>query len=144
MFLQTEFAEARATFSPDGRWIAYQSDESGRDEIYIRPLSGPSGRWQVSTNGGTRPHWRSDGKELFFLGADNKIWVAEIKLGSVTVNIGSVRPLFQINPFLGALNRDGYDVTADGQRFLVSAAESEEVSSPITLVVNWPVEVKKK
>jgi serine/threonine protein kinase len=155
VFLQTEFQEARAVFSPDGRWIAYQSNESGRDEIYIRPFLDPdvkpiptgrdirSGRWQVSTNGGTHARWRRDGKELFYLGSDDKIMAVEIKLGSTTVYVGAVRPLFQISPFRGA-SRDLYDATADGQRFLVATPGGEEIPSPITLVVNWQAEVKKK
>jgi serine/threonine protein kinase len=155
VFLQTEFQEVRAAFSPDGRWIAYQSNESGRDEIYLRPFLDPdvkpistsrdvrSGRWQVSTNGGTHARWRRDGKELFYLGSDDKIMAVEIKLGSTTVDVGAVRPLFQISPFRGA-SRDLYDVTTDGQRFLVATPGGEEISSPITLVVNWNAELKKK
>jgi Tol biopolymer transport system component len=142
-FLQTEFSEVRASFSPDGRWISYMSDESGRMEVYIRPFPGPGGKWQVSTNGGSRPRWRRDGKELFFLAADNRIMAAEINLGATTVDVGAVRALFQISPFGGA-GRDIYDVTGDGQRFLVATPGSEEISSPITLVVNWTEEVKKK
>ncbi len=143
VFLQTEFNESRATFSPDGRWISYQSDESGRFEVYIRPFPGPGGKWQVSTSGGTRPRWRRDGKELFYLGLDDKIMSAEIKLGTTTVDVGSVRPLFQFRPFAGG-GRDIYDVTGDGQRFLVASPGSEESSSPVTLVVNWTAEIKKK
>ena len=143
VFLQTEFNETRATFSPDGRWIAYQSDESGRLETYIRPFPGPGGKWQVSTNGGYRPRWRRDGKELFYLALDDKIMAAEIKLGSVTVDVGSARSLFQFRPFAGG-GRDIYDVTGDGQRFLVASPGSEESSSPVTLVVNWTAEIKKK
>ena len=142
-FLQTEFNEARAAFSPDGRWIAYNSDESGRNEIYIRPFPGPGGKWQVSTSGGSRARWRGDGKELFYLGIDDKIMSAEIKLGASTVDIGTVRPLFQFRPFVGG-GRDIYDVTGDGQRFLVTSLGSLESSSPVTLVVNWPGEIKKK
>jgi Tol biopolymer transport system component len=142
LFLQTEFNETRATFSPDGRWIAYESDESGRYEVYIRPFPGPGGKWQVSTSGGTRPRWRRDGKELFYLALDDKIMAAEIKLGSATVDVGSVWPLFQSRPFsIGG--RDIYDV-GDGQRFLVASPGNVESSSPVTLVVNWTGEIKKK
>ena len=143
LFLQTEFNEIRATFSPDGRWIAYQSNESGRDEIYLRPFPGPGGKWQVSINGGTRARWRRDGKELYYLAPEDKIMVAEIRLGNSTVDVGNVRPLFQIRPFAGA-GRDVYDVTGDGERFLVATPGSEESSSPVSLVVNWPAEVKHK
>ena len=142
-FLQTEFSESRAAFSPDGRWIAYQSNESGSFEVYIRPFPGPGGKWQVSTNGGTRPRWRLDGKELFFLALSaDKIMSAEIKLGATTVDVGSDRPLFQMNPFGGG-GRDVYDVTGDGQRFLITTTGNVVGSKAVTLVVNWPWEIKK-
>ena len=143
-FLQTTFNEQRPVFSPDGRWIVYQSDESGRSEIYIRPFPGPGGKWQVSTNGGTRPHWRGDGKELFYLDSDGFITVAKTNLGPSTVEIGVVRPLFTNTRFGGGGN-EMYNVTADGQRFLVvESAGSQETSSPVTLVVNWLGQVKEK
>ena len=144
LFLQTAFNEVRPAFSPDGRWIAYQSDESGRWEIYIRPFPGPGGKWQVSTNGGSRPRWRGDGKELFYFDFDNFITVAETNLDSSTVEIGVVRPLFSFRPFGGG-GTELYDVTADGQRFLVvETTGSAETSSPVTLVVNWMGHVKEK
>lgn len=142
-FLQTEFNEQRAAFSPDGRWVAYESDESGQFEVYIRPFPGPGVKWQVSTYGGTRARWRRDGKELFYLAVDEKIISADIKLASTTVDVGTIRPLFQTRPFGGGY-RDIYDVTGDGKSFLVASPGSEENSSPVTLVVNWPGEIKKK
>ena len=143
VFLQTEFNELRAAFSPDGRWIAYQSDESGRFEVYIRPFPGPGGKWQVSTGGGTRPRWRSDGKELFFYRGDGTILAAQIKLGPASIDADSGRTLFKVVALGGAL-RDIYDVTGDGQRFLVAGPEDANSSSPFSLVVNWQAEVKKK
>jgi serine/threonine protein kinase len=143
LFLQTEFSETRATFSPDGRWIAYQSDESGRLEIYVRPFPGSGGKFQASTNGGLRPRWRRDGKELFFLSLENKVMAAEIKLGAANVEVGAVLSLFPINPFGGG-GRDIYDVTGDGQRFLVATPGVEESSAPVTLVANWNAELKKQ
>lgn len=142
-FQQTDFNEERAVFSPDGMWIAYQSDESGRNEVYIRPFPGPGGKWQVSTDGGSRPRWRRDGKELFFLGLDNKIMSAMIRLGSSSVDVGYVSSLFQTSFLFLGERGDAYDVTGDGQRFLVLSQESDVVSSPVTLVVNWLGEIKK-
>ncbi len=139
-FLQTEFNETRANFSPDGRWVAYQSNESGTNEIYVRPFPGPASKWQVSTSGGSRPRWRKDGKELFYHGNDNKIYAAEIKLNSSTAEVGSVVPLFHPHAFVGGF-RDGYDVSADGQRFLVSVLEQQ--TGPVTVLLNWPGEIKK-
>lgn len=144
VFLQTEFNELRAAFSPDGRWIAYQSDESGRFEVYIRPFPGPGGKWQVSTGGGTRPRWRSDGKELFFYRGDGTILAAQIKLGPASIDADSERTLFKIVAHGGGVVRDIYDVTGDGQRFLVAGPEDANSSSPFSLVVNWQAEVKKK
>ena len=143
VFLQTEFNESRAAFSPDGRWIAYQSDESGRQEVYIRPFPGPGGKWQVSTGGGTRPRWRGDGKELFFYRTDGMIMAAPIKIGPASIDADSERPLFRINPYGGG-GWDIYDVTGDGQRFLVTSQGGKINSLPLTLVVNWPGEIKKK
>lgn len=144
LFLQTAFDELRPAFSPDGRWIAYQSNESGRWEIYIRPFPGPGGKWQVSTNGGSWAHWRGDGKELFYLDLDNFITVAETNLGSSTVEIDVVRPLFSFRP-LGGVWADAYNVTSDGQRFMVAGEEGgAATSSPVTLVVNWMEKIKEK
>lgn len=117
-FLQTEFNEVNAVFSPDRRWIAYHSNESGRDEVYIRPFPGPSGKWQVSTTGGSRPRWRGDEKELFFV-MDNNLMAAPIKLNTATVEVGRVQTLFQFNTNNILRNRDMYDVTRDGQKFLL-------------------------
>lgn len=144
IFLQTEFSESGAVFSPDGRWIAYQSNESGQSEIYIRPFPGPGGKWQVSTKGGTRPHWRGDGKELFFVAPDLKGMSVEIKTNDATVAVGFERPLFQFGSFIGfGITRGFYDVSSDGQKFLVETTQGDVFSVPVTLVVNWLDELKK-
>jgi Tol biopolymer transport system component len=144
-FLNSEFNEMRAVFSPDGRWIAYQSNESGRDEIYIRPFPGPGGKWQISIAGGTRPRWRADGKELFFVGTDFRIMSAKVNTGVSTVEVDSLEPLFDIGYVAtGSPIRDLYDVSLDGQRFLMESLGSNEMSMPMTLVINWPGELKKK
>jgi Tol biopolymer transport system component len=142
VFLQTDYAESEAVFSPNGRWVAYRSNESGRDDIYVKPFPGPAGRWQVSTGGGTRPKWRRDGKELFYLGVDDKLMAAEIRMKGTALEVGAVRPLFQTRAA-----RQGpagvFDATADGQRFLVNTTAVEQSASPITLVLNWPAGLKK-
>jgi Tol biopolymer transport system component len=142
LFLGTGFNESRATFSPDGRWIAYHSNESGRNEIYIRPFPGPGGKFQVSTTGGTRPEWRGDGKELFFMASNFQIMGADIRLGNTSLEVGSVKPLFEFRNVTGG-GRDLYDVTSDGQRFLIESAPGDQISSPITVVINWPAEIEK-
>jgi len=145
VFLQTEFSEGRPSFSPDGRWIAYQSNESGQYEIYIRPFPGPGGKWQVSTTGGSRPRWRGDGTELFFLSSDFRMMSAQIMLGATSVEVGKVEPLFLFPDLVGnGGGRDLYDVTSDGQKFLVESSPGYELSMRLTLVVNWIGEIKKK
>jgi hypothetical protein len=142
-FLQTDSGELYPFFSPDGRWIAYVSDESKQSEVYVRPFSRQSrdGKWQISTAGGTRPRWRRDGKELFYLSSDNKLMAVAINATASTIEVGDVRPLFQTLPSIGANN---YDVSADGQRFIVMSIVEGQAASSITLVVNWPEELKKK
>ena len=133
-FLQSEFEEAIPSFSPDGRFMAYVSNESGRNEVYLTPFPGADGKWQVSTAGGTGPVWRSDGRELFYLAPDNKLMSAEIEPRDSRLEIGSARPLFQTR----AVAISGtFDVSADGKRFLVVTEGESPNSEPITLVVNW-------
>ena len=146
LFLQTEYTEARPAMSPDGKWIAYDSDESGTPQVYVRPFPGPGGKYQVSTTPGLRPRWRRDGKELYYLGLDNRLMAAEVKSTGQTFVVGAVRPLFETRPVLGAIigASNSYEVTADGKRFLVNTIVGELTSSPITLVVNWDAELKKK
>jgi Tol biopolymer transport system component len=139
--IQTPFYEAGAAFSPDGLWIAYVSNESGRNEIYVTsfpaPASGPAGKRQVSTGGSLfRPRWRDDGKEIFYLSPDYQLMSAEVTTKAGTVEIGAVRPLFSV------VRGDGFpafDVTADGQRFLFRAPlEEKSAAHPLTLIQNWP------
>jgi Tol biopolymer transport system component len=133
-FVQTAFDESWAAFSPDGKWIAYNSDESGLEQVYVAPFPGPGGRWQVSSTGGSRPHWRKDGREIYFLAADDKLMAAEVRAEGASLAVGVVRSLFSIRP--KRLLRV-YDVTADGRRFLVNTAIQERNAVPLTLVVNW-------
>ncbi len=140
-FLDTQFNEREARFSPDGRWIAYTSDESGQDEVYVAPFPGPGGKWRISSAGGEEPKWRRDGKELFYLAADKKLMVAEVKQSGWRFEVGAVRPLFPIHERKIGFSTV-YDVSADGQRFLVNSL-TEENPPPLTLVVNWTADLKK-
>ena len=120
-------------FSPDGRWLAYDSDESGRFEVYVRPFPGPGGRWQVSMAGGSQPHWRRDGKELTFLTSDNKLMA--VPVGTIPAfQAGPPALLFAIHP---SLNGAAYDATGDHQRFLVNTVPDEQGSPPLSLLVHW-------
>jgi Tol biopolymer transport system component len=120
-------------FSLDGRWLAYASDESGRDEVYVVPaLDGP-GKWLVSSRGGFKPRWGPGGRELFFMGLDNELSVARVDLGK-DPEFGLPEPLF---PLPGAKPGTAYDVGPDG-RILVRAQPSGGDSGSLTLVQNWP------
>jgi serine/threonine protein kinase len=139
--VQTTFDEQRGQFSPDGKWIAYQSDESGRHEIYLRAFPGSGNEWPVSTNGGTQVRWRQDGKEVFYVSLDGRLMAVPMRLASNTTapDVGAPVALFA-PPLGGAVQqadfRHQYMVSSDGQRFLVATA-TEGVNSPITIIVNW-------
>jgi Tol biopolymer transport system component/tRNA A-37 threonylcarbamoyl transferase component Bud32 len=139
-FLQTQFNESNAQFSPDGHWIAYVSDESSSNQVYIAPFPGPGGKWQASRAGGSELRWRGDGKELFFLAPDNKLMAVEVNAKESTLEIGNAEPLFEVHPATNPGTH--YDATRDGKRFLVCSA-GEGSSAPITLVVNWTADLKK-
>ena len=139
--VQTNFEERDEQFSPDGKWIAYQSNESGRFEIYIQPFPGPGGQAQVSTNGGAQVRWRRDGKELFYIALDGRLMAVPIRLASntQTIEAGSPIPLFatRVGGALSFPSKQQYDVSSDGQRFLMNTVTDEEAAAPITVILNW-------
>jgi dipeptidyl aminopeptidase/acylaminoacyl peptidase len=138
-FLQTEFNESNAQFSPDSKWLAYASDESGRFEVYVVPFPGPGGKFQISSSGGNFPRWRRDGREIFYVAGDRKLVAADVET-SPAFRVGAPQPLFPTRPRgVGAV----YDASSDGQKFLVANLTSEEASPPITLVLNWTAELKR-
>ena len=140
-FLKTQFNESYGRFSPDGRWVAYRSNESGMYEIYVAPFPGPGGKRQISTGGGNWPRWRRDGTEIFYFAPDNKLMVAAVNGKGSSFEVGAVKPLFDTHVFNGL--RYPYDVTADGQRFLLSTVPGQVSSAPITVVLNWTAGLKK-
>jgi Tol biopolymer transport system component/predicted Ser/Thr protein kinase len=135
-FLQTEFNEVGAKLSPNGQWLAYQSDETRRNEVYVQTFPTPGRRVQVSTNGGSSPVWSRDGKELFFIGADQKMMAVEVKNGG---KFGVPRALFDTR--LGGLPF-AFDVSKDG-RFLIPTLVEQAASVPMTVVVDWTAGLKK-
>ena len=135
-FLRTRFNEWGARLSQDSRWVAYVSDESGRPEVYVCNFGNSAERRQISTSGGDAPRWRSDGKELFYVAADSRLMAASIRSGA-TFEAGSPVALFKI----GAERSSYYDVTADGQRFLVNT-RTDAQPLPITVVLNWTAQLK--
>ena len=154
VFLKTPFREAFGAFSPDGRWVAYQSNESGRSEIYVRPFVAPGaagtaaaaagGQWQVSTAGGIVPVWRPDGKELYYLNPAGAMMAAPITVTGATLEPGAPVVLFPTRIVGGGADvQQGrhYDVAPDG-RFLINT-ELDSADAPITLLQNWNPEATK-
>ena len=139
-FVNTQFNEAQGAFSPDGRWVAYVSNESGRNEVYVAPFPRPGGKRQVSTAGGINARWRRDGTEIFYFAPDNKLMAAAVNGRGASFEVGVVKPLFQTSR---TVPRFQYAVTADGQRFLINTAPEQAASAPITVVVNWTAGVGK-
>jgi Tol biopolymer transport system component len=139
IFLSTRFDERAGQFSPDGRWVAYQSNESGPFQIYVRAFPGPGGQSQVSTSGGIQTRWRRDGKELYYIAPDGKLMAVPITAKGATLDAGIPVALFQTRIWGGgtnAFNRQQYDVAPDG-RFLISVTTEDAMSAPITLLLNW-------
>jgi Tol biopolymer transport system component len=138
---QTPFNEGAPTFSPDGRWIAFLSDESAVLQVYVASSSGSGPKWQVSSGGDATlgpPRWRGDGKELFYLAADRRLMSVPVRTESGSFEPGSPVPLFRTD----SESMSGYDVAADGRRFLASSGIGLS-SQPITVVLNWGAGDKK-
>ena len=139
----TPLLESLAEISPDGKWFAYQSTESGQTEIYVRAFHGGEGKWQISTDGGWFPRWRGDGRELFYMDTTNngKLIAAEIRSGGSVIEAGTPRALFDTGYFnLGPFPYHPYAVSADGQRFLIPRPVSrlgQDQVPPIAVVLNW-------
>jgi Tol biopolymer transport system component len=129
-----------AHFSPDGKWVAYTSRESGRAEVYITNFPKPAGKWQISTAGGGQPRWRRDGKALFYMGIDRTLMEAPITLHGDTVDVGAVQPYVKTNAISMRFG-GSYDLAADG-RVLVNSTLGEDTRT-ITMVVNWVAGLKK-
>ena len=141
-YLQTPFNEDHARFSPDGRFIAYSSDESGKYEVYVQTFPASCSKWQISTGGGAQPHWRRDGKKLFYISPERKVMAVDIKTDSSTFEVGAPKALFQTR-LPGYPNpRNYYDVSADGQRFRINNLPKEVTSTPISVVINWTNDLK--
>ncbi len=143
LYLQTEFNESHAQFSPDGRWVAYVSTDSPRTQVYVQPFPRSGGKWLVSSEGGSQPRWRGDGRELFYIAPDRKLMSVEIRTAS-KFEATVPRALFQTR-ILATLTRTShhYAVSADGKRFLIISTMEETASAPITVVMNWMAALKK-
>jgi Tol biopolymer transport system component len=141
--VQSPFLEHGGQFSPDGRWVAYVSQHSGRDEVYVTSFPGGGTRWQVSGSGGTQPRWRGDGRELFFVSANGDMTAAAVDGTGARFEVKDVRSLFRVNMFAGPrFGLYGYDVSPDGKRLLVNDAGEANVPR-VALVTNWTAGLKK-
>lgn len=138
-FLQTQFNETHGRFSPDGKWIAFSSDESGRSEIYLRRFPPSGDNWQISTEGGDQVQWRKDGKELIYLSADKKLMTVPFTSGD-SPKLGVPHALFSTLVYPNSLvdNRNQYVTSADGNRFLFIEKVDPTNTAPIEMILNWP------
>jgi Tol biopolymer transport system component len=132
-YLQTPFTEYQAQIAPDSRWVAYVSDEAGTLDVYIDTFPERGRKVRVSTHGGMHPRWRGDGRELFYL-AGGKLMAVDVRLGD-SIDVAEPHALFQTR--ITGVSRNHYNVTRDGQRFLINSPSIEAAMSPMTVVVNW-------
>jgi hypothetical protein len=130
-----------ANFSPDGRFLAYSSNESGRFEVYVQTFPLSDQKWQVSTSGGYEPRWRRDGREIYYLSEDRKLMAVSISAGPI---FDIPKPLFQTRVRAGVnAIRTNYVPSGDGRRFLVNTQSGEPPPVPITVVLNWTAGLKR-
>lgn len=142
-FLHSGFAEMDARFSPDGQWIVYESDESGKYEIYVQHFPQSGGKWQVSVNGGGAPAWRRDGKEIYYLSPERKLMAVDVHTTDSAVEVGIPAPLFEATvDVYTAPNR--YDVSGDGKRFLVNTSGFEYSTKPMKVILHWASQLGKQ
>ncbi len=139
-FVAGQFTEVLPVFSPDGRYVAYMSNETGRFEIYVQQFPGPGGKWQVSANGGLEPHWSADGKTIYFRSLDDKIMAAPVVSGAA-FSAGVPEALFTAQTLPGP-NRNDFLLTRDGQRFLLLSPVGKEGIAPMVVILHWPSALK--
>ena len=132
----------QARLSPDGKWVAYANADTGRFEIIVQDFPNASGRWQVSTTGGLQPMWRADGQELYYITLDGRLMAVPVKTGTL-IELGKPQALFQTQTeTITGFTWHQYDVSEDGQRFLINTMEA--VLSPVTVVYDWPALVRNR
>jgi hypothetical protein len=144
LFLQVTGVLRNGQISPDGRWVAYASNETGKWEIFVTSFPDAHGKWQVSTGGGEQPRWRGDGKELFYLSADGKVMAAPVMTGT-KFDAGTPVVLFQATPRQPVVSADlfVYDVSRDGQRFLINTPVKQADSQPMSIILNWSAKLNR-
>jgi Tol biopolymer transport system component len=146
-FVKSPFQKRAGQFSPDGKWIMYESDESGRSEIYVQPFPGPGGKFLISSNGGVQPRWNKNGKEIFYVSLDSKITSVRVESSPDGQSLKHETPMALFPVYIPGLltgaGRSQYAVSSDGQRFLVNLELNGGVTSPITLIYNWHPQAAK-
>jgi serine/threonine protein kinase len=141
-YIVSPFIKMQAKFSPDAHWVAYTSNESGTREVYVQPFPLASGgKWPVSNGGGSQPRWSRNGKELFYFTPDETLMAVDVNTTGGTIQLGVPKPLFRA-PVLGgtgggASNSWRWDISADGQRFLINTSLEDTATSPVTVLLNW-------
>ena len=145
VFLKAPSVIRNGQFSPNERWVAYASNETGKWEVYVTSFPNPSGKWQVSSGGGEQPRWRGDGKELFYLSPDGKLMAVPVATAG-NFDAGAASALFQASPRQPVSSRDVfvYDVSRDGRRFLINTPVKQGETPPMSVVLSWAMELKKK
>jgi hypothetical protein len=145
--LQTPFDEREGIVSPDGRWLAFESNSSGSYEIYVRPFPNvDDGQWRISTAGGARPLWARNGKELFYVGADGALISVAVEPKGATWNNRTPTKLFERRYYTGVNSGRSYDVSSDGQRFLMlrlAGAEASDAPPTLIIVQHWDEDLKR-
>ena len=144
LFLKGPSVLRNGQFSPDGKWVAYASNETGKWEIFVTSFPNAHGKWQVSMGGGEQPRWRGDGKELFYLSSDGKVMAAPVVTGT-KFDAGTPVVLFQATPRQPVVSGDlfVYDVSRDGQRFLINTQLKQQQTEPMTVVLHWTAKLNK-
>jgi len=142
-YLVTDASEHSARFSPDGRFVAYVSNESGTNEVYVQTYPASGGKWQISNGGGNQPQWRADGKELFFGTPDDTVQAVPVSLGA-SFEPGIPKPLFKRVMQHDGIQRNRWVAAADGQRFIVNAARETGRAAPFSVILNWPATMAAK
>ena len=140
--VNTPFNEVDPAISPDGKWVAYLSNDTGQYEVYIKPFPSGEGKWQVSTTGSRGlAVWRGDGKELYFLSIGGKLTAVEVREKGASLELGTPQELFQANTF--SMTGTPFAASADGKRFLINGTTAQVASQPLTLITNWTADLKK-
>jgi eukaryotic-like serine/threonine-protein kinase len=143
-FLSSRDDQQFGQFSPDGRWVAYASSETGRPEIYVVPFPATGAKWQVSTNGGTRPRWRADGKEIVFeVEGTGNFMSAQVNGRGSNFEVGELRMLFETTNLPPTNAGSQWSLTSDGQR-VIAITTGETGALPLTLIQNWTGELKRR